>query len=340
MSHQPLEFTDIHKFDPQFQNVKLGVKTFSEKNLIMLARESQHFMQMYLDILAQDYMLYMHQDQISYFIRRKEIHTIWQRKDLIQYEDLFYSITEIPPEKENSLAPKRLVVVFSPMNSQDKYASANIGDRCFATGFRSIQKHLIKNTLIMRIMDLNVSHGSHYINSKTYPTMEDDVQGAIRSVSHMNNIHKDNIILYGESKGGTGALYHGLLGNYYSVSIDPIIDLTYYNNSNDAHFLKYFRAADLLPKMKELGGELGQRIKYIFGSPAVPLNYSQHKKLEVNTSCVQIIDVFDSAVNKHIDISKNCRIEQITCMNNILLNSAHFKNECKRLEKIFQNEIN
>ncbi|EUJ33709.1 hypothetical protein MFLO_00655 [Listeria floridensis FSL S10-1187] len=332
MEHPELEFSDIYSFQPKFDRTKLMVKTFSDRNLIDLARENTQLMEMYVSILAKDYMLYMHTNQASYFIRRKNIHTIWQRKDLIQYNDLFYSLTDVPVEKRNPLAPKRLIVIFSPMPPIEKYSSANLGERCFVPSFPSIQKHLLKDTMVMRIMDLNLSHGSHYINSTTYPTMESDIQGAIQNVIANHEIHKDDVVLYGGSKGGTGALYHSLLGNYHSVSVDPIISLQQYNEENDLHFLKNFRQTNLLNRMQALVKKDDLRKQYILGTPTVPFNYDLYKQLA--SPSIEIIDIFDSAIKKHADISKNSVVEQVTYMNEIFLSSENYKKELEQLREI------
>ena len=50
-------------------------------------------------------------------------------------------------------------------------------------------------------MDLNLSHGSHYINTDNYPNFENDVQESIINVMSQYNIHKDDVVLYGGSKG-------------------------------------------------------------------------------------------------------------------------------------------
>lgn len=323
-TNNDIEFTDIYKFQCGFEKMKVVVKTFSNKNILELARETQPILDMYKEILAHDYVLYMHVGQSSYFIRRQDVHSIWQRKDLIQYGDLFYSLHAVPAEKENKLAPKRLVVIFSPMPGKDEYHSANIAHRCFTPSFLSIQKHLVKNTLVMRIMDLNLSYGSHYVNTFNYTNMEDDIQGAIRFVVESNHVDSDDVVLYGGSKGGTGALYHSMLGDYNSVTVDPIISTEQYNQENDLHFLRDFRKKSLLNDLKRLANQETTRRRIIFGCPLISFNYNLYT--QIPSDSIEIRNVFDSAVHKHADISRNTIIEQTTCINELLLTSKNLIN--------------
>ncbi|EIA19285.1 XcbB/CpsF family capsular polysaccharide biosynthesis protein [Listeria fleischmannii] len=318
-TNKDIEFTDIYNFQCEYGRKKLVIKTFSDKNILELSRETQPILEMYKAILAHDYVLYMHAGQSSYFIRRKDVHTIWQRKDLIQHGALFYSLEKIPPEKENKLAPKRLVVIFSPMPAKENYYSANIAHRCFTTSFASMQKHLVKNTIIMRIMDLNLSYGSHYINTFNYMEMESDVQSAIQFVMQSNHIVKEDVVLYGGSKGGTGALYHSFLGDFNSVTVDPIISTEQYNQENDLHYLRDFRKRSILNDLMALSNKETSTKKIIFGYPLVSFNYNLYNQLSSNS--VEIHNVFDSSVHKHADISRHTVIEQITWINKLLLSS-------------------
>lgn len=320
-ANKDMEFTDIYSFHCEYEKMKVVVKTFSNKNILELSRETQPILEMYKAILAHDYILYMHSGQSSYFIRRKDVHTIWQRKDLIQHGDLFYSLDQIPAEKENKLAPKRLVVIFSPMPAKEHYHSANIAHRCFTTSFASMQKHLVKNTIIMRIMDLNLSYGSHYINTFNYMEMESDIQNAIQFVMDSNHIAKDDVVLYGGSKGGTGALYHSLLGDYNSVTVDPIISIEQYNQENDLHYLRDFRKRSILNDLVKLANTETTKKRIIFGYPLISFNYNLYS--QIPSDSVEIHNVFDSSVHKHADISRNTIIEQITCINELLLSSSN-----------------
>ncbi len=331
-TNKDIEFTDIYHFKCEYNKMKLVIKTFSDKNILELSRETQPILEMYKAVLAHDYILYMHIGQSSYFIRRKDVHTIWQRKDLIKHGELFYTLEKIPSEKDNKLAPKRLVVIFSPMPAKENYHSANIAHRCFTTSFASMQKHLVKNTLVMRIMDLNLSYGSHYINTFNYMEMESDVQNAIQFVMDVNHIIKEDVVLYGGSKGGTGALYHSFLGDFNSVTVDPIISTEQYNQENDLHYLRDFRKWNLLNDLARLANKKTSTKKIIFGYPLVSFNYNLYS--QIPSDSVEIHDVFDSSVHKHADISRNIIVEQITWINILLLSSTNLHKIEERLHML------
>ncbi|WP_405076349.1 hypothetical protein ACI3EJ_02240 [Ligilactobacillus acidipiscis] len=107
-----LKRTIVNLNKPSFNwdSDKIVVKTSTEENLLQLSRSNQDAYDVYIELLNHDYVLYMHQDQRSYFIKREEVWTIWQRKDLIQQGQTFYTLAD--PLKNNKLAKKRLVVIF------------------------------------------------------------------------------------------------------------------------------------------------------------------------------------------------------------------------------------
>ena len=88
----------------------------------------------------------------------------------------------------------------------------------------SLAASIAKNTYILRIADTNLISGSYYQNTSNFPNYEEIIQKLIKKIASENNISPRNIITYGNSRGATGALYHGLLGNYKVVAADPVID--------------------------------------------------------------------------------------------------------------------
>ncbi|MEX5913733.1 accessory Sec system protein Asp2 [Staphylococcus ureilyticus] len=88
-----------------------------------------------------------------------------------------------------------------------------------------MERSLVKNVYTMRIMDLNVSHGSHYISTSNFPDYEKNIQLSILNLIEKLNIKKENVVLYGGSKGGTGALYHGAALDLKTLAVDPIVNI-------------------------------------------------------------------------------------------------------------------
>lgn len=310
---------------------KIIIDLENNENILKLSKKRPLLHKLYKELMKEDFMFYFHSGTKSYFVKRKLIKNLWHRTDLIQFGDLFYTI-ELPPEKRrNNLIPLRLVVMFSSMTA-DNYYSPNIGLRCFMKNFPTIQSSIVKNTIVMRIMDVNLSHGSHYINTNNYPDFENNIQEAIVKVMTEYNIHKDDVVLYGASKGGTGALYHSMLGDYKSISIDPIISLKQYNDEmNDAHYLKGLRKESLLDDLLKLGRADFEYDKIVIGCPMVPFNYNLF--IQVKNKNVVVHEILDREIKSHPDISPNCISEQVTFINNHFLNSNNYKKQMKKIKK-------
>ncbi|MDG6136751.1 XcbB/CpsF family capsular polysaccharide biosynthesis protein [Lactococcus petauri] len=321
-------------FDYDYEKIALDLK--DKRNILELSKENSMVYEIYKDLLSHDYMFYFQSGTKSYFIKRKLIKNIWKRNDLMQYGDLFYTIEQPLENKIHSVTPMRLIVVFSSVTSENYY-SPNIGIRCFTKNFSSIQKSVLKNTMVMRIMDLNLSHGSHYINTDNYPNFEEDVQESIIKVMLQYGIHKDNVVFYGASGGGTGALYHSLLGDYNSVCVDPVISLAEYNNTmGDKYFIKGLRKESILEDIEKLLNRDLCYKKIIIGSPAIPFNYRLYSKLIGEV--IDIFDIFDESVKFTSDVSLGCILEQVTLINNYFLNSNDYKNKLSDIKNIY-NEL-
>lgn len=319
--------TDIFKKEFDLSSDKIIVTTFSEKSLLELTMQDNTFYQQYILLIENDYMLYMHTKGSSYFIKRNKIYTIWQRTDLIQYNELFYTLEK--PKEKNECAPVRLLIIFSSLPDQTNYYSPNIALRCFSKDYPNLSNQVIKNTIIMRIMDLNLSNGSYYLNTLNYPLFEQDVQEAIKNVSEENKIAHDDIVLYGACKGGTGALYHSYLGNYKAVSVSPTISS--YEGQNEmlnSTIFNKLKSDSILNKLKyEKRNSSDNQI--IIDSP---VNYTDYEKYnELLSGQAKVINIFDSHIKYQSDVSKNSIVEQSFWINQLLLSSENLKRENERL---------
>ncbi|MEE6253093.1 XcbB/CpsF family capsular polysaccharide biosynthesis protein [Escherichia coli] len=96
-----------------------------------------------------------------------------------------------------------------------------------------------KNVSILRVADIGGITGSFYLNTNALPTNADKIKSLILEVIEQCQIKSDDVVLYGCSKGGTAAVYHGLTNNYKIVAVDPILnDEHYINNKNDLHLIE------------------------------------------------------------------------------------------------------
>lgn len=315
------------KYDKLVIDVKKGV------SFLWLAKNETMYYNIYRELINNNYMFYMQAGQKSYFIKRHLVAQLWQRKDLIQCGELFYTIEDSLPEKKNRLAPNRLVIIFSSMPEEKEYYSPNIGVRCFTKNFPSLPQHVVKNTKIMRMMDVNLSHGSHYINTKNYPNFESDVQKAIKEVMECYEINQEDVVMYGELKGGTGALYHALLGDYKCVCVAPIINQKEYNQLiNDEHFFKQAPIEDITSKLEQLMKKC-HRKKIIISSSYIPLDHGFYSQ-STNEKIIDIVPIVDLAIKEHKDVVIHSVSEQVTLINELLLASKNLEKMTKDLYQI------
>ncbi|MGO2099655.1 MAG: XcbB/CpsF family capsular polysaccharide biosynthesis protein [Vagococcus salmoninarum] len=292
------------------------VKTNTSQNLIQLARTDPDAYRIYKDLLKNDYILYLHSDGESKLYKRTFIHELWKRKDLISEGNLYYTLDEPQNTKLNkqNYQPK-LLVIFTCMPDSESYDSSLTTDRMFPKFFNGIERSLIKNVYIMRIMDLNCSHGSHYINTVNNSWMEEEVVSAITSVKEKLNITLDDITLYGASKGGSGSLYFGAKMDCKCLSVDPIISLEEYNEK-DTHFLKDLRVVDISTAINDNLQQHSQRKKFLIGSENVKFNFSKISTIVGEN--LTIINEKDEHIITHADVSRNTVPIQLMLLNYLL----------------------
>ncbi|UQW81257.1 accessory Sec system protein Asp2 [Staphylococcus edaphicus] len=233
-------------YDYEILNTKIvEVVLNTSENIIELARKNTDIYNLYKILLLNDYILYYHNDGTSKLYKRSYIKELWKRKDLHQYNNNFYTLDAPKDKKLNSADENiKLLVIFTCMPPMDVYDNYLMTNRMFPKFFDGIERSIVKNVYIMRIMDLNCSHGSHYINTVNNPNFENDIIGSIKSVQSKLNIKNDDVVLYGASKGGTGSLYYASKLDYKCLAVDPIISLEEYN-LKDEHFLKDLRKEDI-----------------------------------------------------------------------------------------------
>lgn len=304
-------------FNPDYSKERLVVHTKTSLSMLKMARKDSHFYHKYIEILSQDYTLIGHKTGYSIFMKREKYspEKVAIYKYLNRHKGLIYTLSLPELKRSSKSLPNRLLVLFSHMNGGGGYDSNNAIERMFVQFFKDIQRSLVKNVYILRIADLNLSHGSYFVNTPNYPSYENEVQELINNVRKQYNISRDNVILYGGSKGGAGALLHAAIGNYKAVAGDPIINASKYNEK-DWHFIKNFREADLTDRITLLSKKNSNKM-YIFSSRVQPFNYKAStnlaKKLNGLAHVVELSD--DVMVKTHPHITAQSIPEQITLMN-------------------------
>lgn len=305
------------KYSPDYNKDRMVIYTNTTLSLLKLARKGGEIYQKYIDILAHDYTLISHKSGYSIFMKREKYkpEAVENYKHLKRYKGLIYTLTPPQPKHTSSSLPNRLLVLFSHMNGGGGYDSNNAVSRMFVQFFNDIQRSLVKNVFVLRIADLNLSHGSYFVNTQNYPTYEEEIQELIRNTCNQFNINSDNVVLYGGSKGGTGALLHAAIGNYNAVVGDPIINASKYNEK-DWHFIKNFREADLTDRIVALAKNNTNKM-YVFASKAQFFNYNTSMKFVSKLNgLAHLVDLSDdNKIISHPHITSQSVPEQITLMN-------------------------
>lgn len=316
---QRLHYKDRPKL---IQSKLVEVITESDLNLIRVARKDKQAYRLYKELLKNDYVLYKHENGISKLYKRKYVNELFKRKDLIRFKDVYYTLDYPKDRKINEYIPKKLLVIFTCMPPQKDYDSYLMPKRMFTKFFDGIERNLVKNVYTMRIMDLNVSHGSHYINTINYNTFEDEIQNAIIKVKNELNIDDENIVFYGVSKGGTGALYHGSSMDIKTLAVDPILNIGGPLEDNDRRFLKDLRTEDLVPYINNHLNLSNNQVKYLICSERVPLYFQQDQRIEQDK--IKLYNKIDDFITSHPEVSRNTVPEQIMILNILLGGLNHY----------------
>lgn len=292
-------------------------------NIISLSLKNSHIHQIYKNILAHDYIFYAHKDGISKFCKRKNVGELFGRKDLINEGDLYYTLESPVGRKKIDSFEKKLLVIFPCMPcmpENEEFSNPRIPARMLYNFFGDIPKSLFKNTYIMRIMDLNLSHGSYFVNTSNYPDFESDIQNAINRVINDLAVSKENTVFYGYSKGALGALYHGSKMDFNVLSIDPVIDMSEYVNSGDTHFLEGFRKNDFTDDINSFLISCEKKNKIVFCSKNSPYNYKTIQNLNVDK--LKIFSFEDEHILSHSFVCNNTIPEQLTVLNNFFSHNS------------------
>ncbi len=203
-------------------------------NLFAIARSNENVKNLVVNLANKGFYLVNHKDGISIFekfINAEQFKHNLINKNIKIFNDLYYTL-ETPKIKTNK---PRLLVVFSSV--ADFSLNASISRRNFFTNFESIGKYIPQNTYILRISDIGSVVGSFYMNNNFNNQVESNIQLLLEFILLENNISKTDVVLYGTSKGATAALYHGILGHYKAVCVDPIVSNKYHEiKYNDSHF--------------------------------------------------------------------------------------------------------
>ena len=293
--------------------VKLVLEGRPEATILRLARTSEHYKEVVYHLSRQDYIFYMQADGVCSFVKRQSVPQMWHQVRNGTYAShgaLVYRL--VPPPLRVASRPN-LVVVFSSMPSSENYAKGSVDLRLFTKNFPTIQKYLFRNTYVLRIADINCSLGSHYVNTVNNPGYEESISELILETIERLETDLEHTVLYGVSKGGTGALLQSSRIGAACVSVDPILDLSEYLAQSDLHLLRGLREVSLLPRISPAKSDAERTL---IASARVPFNFRQNSRVQN----VRLIDLDYEDIKVHPDIAPKSIALQTT-----LINSAFMK---------------
>ncbi|MBU9829620.1 XcbB/CpsF family capsular polysaccharide biosynthesis protein [Rahnella sp. FC061912-K] len=208
--------------------------TVNQENIINLARKNLDIWRKLVSLTNHGFFTYVLREGVSSFVNISELQKLW-----IPLKEKKYSISDkgIVYEYVNSEhnIDKKMLVIFSQIPLDPHSSSLN---RYFSRSFSTLEKYVGKNVSILRIADIGGITGAFYLNTIGLPNNENNIQSLIKNIASNNNIDEENIVLYGASKGGTAAMYHGLSCKFKVVAVDPIFDDEFYlSEHNDLHMI-------------------------------------------------------------------------------------------------------
>lgn len=215
-------------------------------NLMMAARgDKSGTARAILDLLTNHgYYIFKVEDSTTELVQHESIRTQWG-----WVEDGTYAITDdnIVHLFEPALGDetRRLVVFFAPMPDGVFATSIN---RYFNQKFATMQKFIPSDTGILRIADTGGVKGAFYLDTTYLADNAARITGFIRTFAADHAIAESDLVMYGASKGGTGAAYHGMRNDWKFVAVDPIVGDAYYEQElDDLHFT----TGGIYPRTKE-----------------------------------------------------------------------------------------
>lgn len=206
-------------------------------NFLAVGRSNEQAKKLISSLSNNKYFLTAHTNGVSLFKKltiSKRFLANFNNRAVKTWNDTFYTLEE-PVEREQF--GSRLLVIFSSI--ADLAFNASIDRRMFFKNFPKVAKYIPKNTYILRIADIGGVLGSFYLNSNADMDFENKVEALIRKIKLDYSIADEHTVLYGTSKGATGALYHGIKMGLNTLAVDPILsDVHYLENFNDLHFVE------------------------------------------------------------------------------------------------------
>lgn len=216
-----------------YVEIEHGVYSDDASNLIQLSMKHRQLKEIVHSLAIHGFHAFAATGTMTKFVSQHEIGNLWHKVRAGEY-------TQSPDGVVHTLEYDRdhrveaLLVVFSSM--ADTYNKSSLM-RFFEQNFKSVNKHVPERVAVLRIADIGGVVGGFYMSTTFDPEAGSKVQNLIASTMRKLDIAPERTVLYGASKGGTGALYHALRGKLHCVAVDPVVHDSYYESRyQDSHW--------------------------------------------------------------------------------------------------------
>lgn len=305
---------------PRYFRIDTSLAAEPDQDLMKLALKSRQAKDLLLQLTNLGFSLYYNAADESRFIRHDRVVHHWPAvKDgtfMASDDGIVHQV-----EQPESGKVDRLVVIFSPINSKPRLI------RYFRPSFATLMKYVPRNTAILRIADVGGVKGAFYLDTSFLPDNSSRIRRLIQSTVAEHDIDADNVVLFGASKGGTGALYHGLTSGWKLVSVDPIVsDSWYEQHENDYHFT----TGGVFPRSKqevfsELVGQVASEHpgtslnSVIVTSTRSPQYPCTSEILRPLCNRFSVLNSANPNILKHPDVAPKTIYAQVMAINTLLL---------------------
>ncbi|WP_193071903.1 XcbB/CpsF family capsular polysaccharide biosynthesis protein [Brevibacterium sp. FME37] len=305
---------------PRYFRIDTSLAAKPDQDLMRLALKNRHAKDLLTRLTNLGFSLYYNTTDESRFIRHDRIVHHWPavKDGTFQVSDDGIVHQFERPESGTIL---RLVVIFSPINSKPRLI------RYFRPSFATLMKYVPRDTAILRIADLGGVKGAFYLDTSFMPDNSSRIRRLIQRTVDEHGVDADNVVLFGASKGGTGALYHGLTGGWKFVSVDPIVTDSWYEQyENDYHFT----AHGIFPRPKqevftELVGKVaserpGQSLNSVLVTSSRSPQYAYTSEIiRPLRDSLSVLDSGNPNILKHPDVAPKTIYAQVMAINTLLL---------------------
>lgn len=252
-------------YNAGFINLKHDEGRTPHETLAQLGKRDSNVKALAGELARSGYYSYYTNGYETRLVHETRIAEVWKPLRSGEYslsqEGVVYKYTE-PLAGE---APSRLLVVFSSISAPSYSSSLK---RFFLQTFLNIQRYLPPYVGVLRIADVGGMLGAYYLDTAYRPDNAARVSRFINQQIRALGIQRSQVVFYGSSKGGTGAVFHGLTNDLKFVAVDPVIDDTYTQSERGDPY--YTKSGIYLHEKRALFEELFEKTK----NPKHPRNGS------------------------------------------------------------------